>query len=120
MPKDDETTTPTPEDPKPRAAGTGANTLAITNRLLDAAEKDDERKERETKLLIETLERSVVLWQRVTMALITVLLVLVSGVVGVSVSGKLPGIGDIKIEQSEPKGENDEPAPEPELEPVEP
>lgn len=100
-----------PEEQKPSATAT------ITSRLLDQAERDNERTEREHQRALESLTEQARLWQRTALALIVVLAVLVAGVVGVGVSGTLPGIGQITITQ--PTGNTEQPAPqEPEPEPA--
>lgn len=77
----------------------------IIGKLLEAADKDDERKEREHERAVAALERQAVLWQRTALALIVVLLVLVSGLVGVGVTGNVPGLGEIHIEGADAPAE---------------
>lgn len=74
-----------------------ATAPSVVNRLLDQAEEDNKRTEREHKLVLDTLSKQVTLWQRTTIALILVLFLLVAAITGVGVSGTLPGVGDIEI-----------------------
>jgi len=59
----------------------------------EAGEREDRKDER------AAAQRTIRAWQLTALALIIVLLVLVTGVVGVSVSGHVPGYGDIAITQ---------------------
>lgn len=76
---------------EPKAGEQKPGTGAIVNRLLDAAEKDDERKEREHANTVAVLERSQKLWFRISMALIGVLSTLVTGIIGILTTGHIPG-----------------------------
>lgn len=80
------------DDPRPPSS-----TAAFASRLLDAAEREDERNAREHAAALEHLAAQARLWQRTTLALIAVLLVLVAGLVGVGVSGTVPGLGEIEV-----------------------
>lgn len=100
----DEKPTKPPAQPSP-----GTTSHVVVGRLLDAQEKDRERDEREHAAAIGAFERQVTLWQRTALALIAVIAILVSGVVGVGVTGKLPGVGEIQIVQPG----SDAPDPEP-------
>jgi uncharacterized membrane protein len=71
--------------------------MALATRLLDAAEREDERSSREHAAALEHLAAQARLWQRTTLALIAVLLVLVAGLVGVGVSGTVPGLGELRV-----------------------
>jgi hypothetical protein len=90
-------------DEKQRPKGTATLTLER-----DAAERA-ERLERER---LASAERSVAMaadaerdratlqaWQRTVMLLVLVLLVLVAGLVGVGVTGEIPGVGEIAIDR---------------------
>ena len=86
---------------------TVSKTGILENQLADAAEerraareereRDRERDSKRDAKIIETLERSSKRWMYLSLALVLVLGILVSGVVGVSVSGSIPGMGDIHI-----------------------
>lgn len=78
-------------------ANSPSSTAAIAERLLDQRAKEDERQDRAHREALEHLAAQATLWQRTALALILVLLVLVAGVVGVGVTGSLPGVGDIQI-----------------------
>jgi len=71
----------------------------------EAAEREDRKDER------AAAQRTIRAWQLTALALIIVLLVLVSGVVGVSVSGHGPGYGDIAITQPGDKPSTATPTP---------
>ncbi len=104
---DDEATPKPPVKPPPSSGShkkPGSQT-SIINRLLTSADKDKDRDERITGKTIEALQSTNKMLIRVIIALILVLGVLVSGVVGVSVSGKVPGYGDIEFSPGKEKGQ---------------
>lgn len=84
----------------------------------DAEDRREDRAERRAREEREAKDRAderaasqktIRAWQITAGLLIFVLLVLVSGIVGVGVSGHVPGLGDIKITQ--PRAAATKPAP---------
>lgn len=84
--------------------------MALGREIAAARREEAERDERQADKALNAVdqanaralaavERQATLWFRLSMALIVVLLVLVAGVVGVGVSGTIPGVGEIKVTQ---------------------
>jgi hypothetical protein len=82
------------EKQRPKGSQTG-----IIERLIDAGAEDRARDERQTQSAITALQDTNRMLTRVVIALVVVLGILVSGVVGVGVTGKVPGYGEITVTQ---------------------
>ena len=81
--------------------GKPTGTQRLLANLIARDSASDEREERDRAAERATAERQIVLWSRVALAELLVILVLVAGVLGVGVSGRIPGIGAIAIQADE-------------------
>ena len=88
-------------DDKPEQTPKGRTDIIVgmheADAVRDAEERRQDREDRKDERA--ATQRTIRAWQITTAMLILVMLVLVAGLVGVGVSGTIPGIGDIEITQ---------------------
>jgi hypothetical protein len=76
-----------------------AGQTGIIERLIDAGTADRARDERQTTATIAALERTNSMLIRALISVVLVLGILVAGVVGVGVTGRIPGMGELTIQK---------------------
>lgn len=88
------------DDDKPRRPGKDT----LLRERADKAEADEDRANDRAFAAIEaraaSAEEAAKLWHRLTLALVAVLVIVIAGLLGVGVSGNIPGVGEISVSKA--------------------